>query len=76
LRTSFLPNFTNKTTFYVAFQINLQFFKKNNNSFCFQYFYYFCIQEVEEETGSAGEQPVSNRFPALRGNTFFIGGSF
>ena len=26
---------------------------------------YFCIQEVEEETGADGEQPVSNRLTAL-----------
>ena len=31
-------------------------------------YYYFCPQEVEEETGSAGEQPVSNKLPALRSN--------
>jgi len=36
-------------------------------------FYYFCIQEVEEETGSAEEQPVSNRLPALRSNMFYFG---
>jgi len=35
--------------------------------------YYFCIQEVEEETGTAEEQPVSNRLPALRSNIFLEG---
>jgi hypothetical protein len=32
------------------------------------YFYYLCSQEVEEETGSAGEQPVNNKLPALHCN--------
>jgi hypothetical protein len=32
------------------------------------YLYYLCPQEVEEETGSAGEQPDSNKLPALRSN--------
>jgi hypothetical protein len=34
-------------------------------------FYCLCSQEVEEETGSAEEQPVSNKLPALRCNFFF-----
>ena len=31
------------------------------------YKYYLCNQEVEDKTGSAGEQPVSNRLPAICG---------
>jgi hypothetical protein len=38
----------------------------------YQNFYYFCIQEVEEEAGSAGVQPVSNKLPALRSNQIWI----
>jgi hypothetical protein len=41
--------------------------------FQFKNSYYFCNQEVEEETGSAGEHPVSNRLPALRSNKFCFG---
>jgi len=32
-------------------------------NFCFKKYLYLCNQEVEEETGSAGEQPVSNKLP-------------
>jgi hypothetical protein len=42
--------------------------------FDLKYFYYFCSQEVEEEAGSAGEQPVSNKLPALHGNSFLLEG--
>jgi len=35
---------------------------------CVENFYYLCTQEVEEETGSAGEQLVSNKLPVLRCN--------
>ena len=45
-----------------------KFLRKFNIFLHFKYFDYFCTQEVEEETGSAGEQPVSNKLSVLHCN--------
>jgi len=62
--------------FFIEYQKNKELPKVELFNTCFQFknYYYFCIQEVEEETGSAGEQPVSNRLPALRSNKFCLEG--
>lgn len=53
--------------FYVVIQMSKRFL-------CFiKYFYYLCVQEVEEEASSAGEQLASNRLPALHRNTYWDG---
>ncbi len=36
-------------------------------------FYYFCNQKVEEEIGSAGEQPISNKLSALYSKSYWAG---
>jgi hypothetical protein len=56
--------------FYVVNQNFEYYLTKFNYIFIFKLFYYFCYQEVEDEAGSAGEQPVSNKLPVLRCNKF------
>jgi len=57
-------------SFYVVNQIFEYYLTKFNYKIIFKIFYYFCNQEDEEETGAAGEQPVSNKLPVLRCNKF------
>jgi hypothetical protein len=56
--------------FYVVIQIFEYYLTKFNSIFIFKLIYYFCNQEVEDESGSAWEQPVSNKLPVLRCNKF------
>jgi hypothetical protein len=67
---TYFNNITNLITFYVVIQISEHYLVFLIFNFLVQNYYYLCTQEVEDELGTAGEQPASNKLPVLRSNAF------